>query len=58
MTLDELLTELETFPRPGIHSYEGALEDATRLIRAAAMTIRQFRIAAIKVDVEDHRDMT
>ena len=56
MTIDELLTELDTFPRPGIQSYEGALENATRLIRAAALTIRQLR-AAIS-GTEDHRDMT
>jgi hypothetical protein len=43
MTIDELLTELDTFPRPGIPSYEGALEDAARLIRAAASTIRTLR---------------
>ena len=45
MDTNELLTELDTFPRPGIQSYEGALEDATRLIRAAAVTIRQLRTA-------------
>jgi hypothetical protein len=56
MTINELLTELDTFPRPG--SYEGALEEATRVIPAAAMTIRQLRIAEIRADVEDHRDMT
>ena len=56
MTIDELLTELDMFPRQGIQSYEGALEDASRLIRAAALTIRQLRAA--NTDTEDHRDMT
>jgi hypothetical protein len=58
MTIDELLTELDMFPRQGIQSYDGALEDATRLIRAAAAVIRQLRIRAILTDTEDHRDMT
>ena len=66
MTIDELLTELDTFPRPGIQSYDGALQEASRLIRRAALTIRTLRevilagddATLVIHDVEDHRDMT
>jgi hypothetical protein len=43
MTIDELLNELDTFPRQGIQSYDGALAVASGLMRAAAVTIRQLR---------------
>jgi hypothetical protein len=56
MTIDELLTELDMFPRQGIQSYDGALEDASRLIRDAAAKIRQLQSAldAEFGTLEDH----
>jgi len=55
MDTDELLNELETWPAPGTSDYDSALQSASRLMRAAALTIRQLRVFA---PTEDHRDMT
>ena len=55
MTIDELLTELETWPKPNIQSEDAALAAASKLMRAAALTIRQLRVFA---PVEDHRNVT
>ena len=58
MTIDELLTELETWPKQNVQSEDAALAAASKLMRAAALTIRQLRIAEIKADIEDHWNMT
>jgi hypothetical protein len=42
MTQRELLTALDTFPRAGISSYEGALAEASKLMRLAAAEIRRL----------------
>ena len=52
MTIDELLHEIDTFPRQGIQSYDGALEEASRLLRVAALTIRTLRNVILDECVE------
>ena len=57
MTIDELLNELENYPRPHIQSEEGAIAAAATLMRAAALTIRQLKIAE-KQDKEERKEST
>jgi hypothetical protein len=56
MTIDELLDQLANWPPRGTTDYDSALQSASRLMRAAALTIRQLR--AVIESTEDHRDMT
>ena len=43
LTIDELLDQLANWPPRGTTDYDSALQSASRLMRAAALTIRQLR---------------